>query len=83
MNDETTILGKVEEAPDSRIGNVSVRAWLAIMLTATVCLMNLAAITAQILHVQQAAQFVLEIKEPLYSGWLLSLGFYFGQKDKR
>jgi|GEM_PF-3088871 len=80
MNDETQTL-TVREA-DSTIGNVSVRAWLAVMLTATVCLMNIGAIAAQIFHAAQAAQFVLEIKEPLYSGWLLSLGFYFGQKGK-
>ena len=64
---------------DSQVLGVSVRAWLAIMLTATVCIMNLVALWPSLHGLNQ---YVLKIEEPLYSGWLLSLGFYFGQKNK-
>ena len=70
MTDETTLISK---EPESRVMGVSVRGWIALLLTATVCAMNL------IPQIREAAQAV-EIKEPLYSGWLLALGFYFGQK---
>lgn len=70
MTDETTMITKEAE---SRMLGVSVRGWIALILTGTVCAMNL------IPQVREAAQAV-EIKEPLYSGWLLALGFYFGQK---
>lgn len=68
--DETTFTGKQE--PESRMLGVSVRGWIALLLTATVCAMNLIPQFKNVLPV--------EIKEPLYSGWLLALGFYFGQK---
>ena len=81
MNEETTITTRATDQPaqDSRLLGVSVRAWLAIMLTATVCAMNLISLWPQL---NGAAAFVFKIEEPLYSGWLLSLGFYFGQKNK-
>lgn len=50
---------------ESNIYGVSVRAILVFILTATVCLLTARAI---------------EIKEPLYSAFMLALGFYFGQK---
>lgn len=50
---------------DSRIKGVSVRAWLALMLCYTVCMMSC---------------FGMKVEEPLYSAMLLALGFYFGQK---
>ena len=63
------------KVPDSSFMGVSIRAWIALILTSTVCFMNL-------ISIFKGVGFVLEIKEPLYSGWLLSLGFYFGQKNK-
>jgi len=53
--------------PDSTLFNISIRAWLAIMLTATVCAMS---------------GMRIEITEPLHSLSLLAIGFYFGQKNK-
>ena len=69
MTDETTITHK---EPESRVIGVSVRGWIALLLTATVCAMNLIP--------QFGNAIPVKIEEPLYSGWLLALGFYFGQK---
>jgi len=45
--------------------DVSVRALLAVMLTATVCVMHL---------------YGLDVKEPLYTLSTMAIGLYFGQK---
>jgi hypothetical protein len=50
---------------ESNIFGMSVRSVLILILTVTVCYMSLVA---------------LEVKEPLYSAFMLGLGFYFGQK---
>ena len=47
---------------------LSVRAWIALSVVWTVCWM---------------ATHQLEVKEPLYSLALLTVGFYFGQKTSR
>jgi len=63
---EPTTPTETKEQPiDSQILGVSVRAWITLILTLTVCGM---------------AAAVIEVKEPLYSAFLLALGFYFGQK---
>lgn len=72
--DQTQFIGKPGET-DSKIASISIRGWISLLLTLTVCAMNL---IPQIM----AATVPVEIKEPLYSGWLLSLGFYFGQNKK-
>lgn len=51
--------------PDSSIYDVSVRAWLVVMIVATVCGM---------------CAFGREVGEPLYTLVLISTSFYFGQK---
>ena len=53
---------------DSSLGGVSIRAWLAVILTLTVCLMS---------------GLGIAVTEPLYSALLLTLGFFFGQKNER
>lgn len=69
MNEETQITTRTtDQAPnDSQLIGVSVRAWLAILLTITVCVMALLA---------------LKVEEPLYTLATIALGFYFGQKNK-
>jgi len=52
---------------ESRILGVSVRGWMALMLTYTACIQS---------------SFGLTIKEPLYSLVLMAVGFYLGQKTK-
>jgi len=56
-----------EDEVRSAIYGVSVRGWLAVILTLTVCGMSAASVP---------------VVEPLYSAMLLALGFYFGQKTK-
>lgn len=50
---------------ESKLLGVSIRGWLAIMITLTVCGMAMGAV---------------EVKQPLHDMALLALGFYFGQK---
>ena len=49
----------------SSIWGVSLRGWLALITTVTVCIMSLQGIS---------------IEEPLKAGWVAALAFYFGQK---
>lgn len=68
MEEQTSITTKPSETPqDSQLVGVSVRAWLAILLTITVCVMAL---------------LTLKVEEPLYTLATIALGFYFGQKNK-
>jgi len=52
---------------ESELLGVSVRAWLAVLMTVTVCIMS---------------AWQVEVSEPLYSGFLFGIGFYLGQKLK-
>lgn len=56
-----------DQRGESQIFGASTRFWLALLITFTTCLM---------------AAMGTKIEEPLYSGFMLSLGFYFGQKLK-
>lgn len=51
---------------ESKLWGVSIRGWLVMVITLTACTMSM---------------FKWEIKEPLYSAFLLCLGYYFGQKN--
>ena len=50
---------------ESKVFGVSVRSFITLLLTFTVCYMSLC---------------LIKIDEPLYSAFMLCLGFYFGQK---
>ena len=52
---------------ESAVLGVSVRAWVTILMVVTVCMMS---------------AWDLAVEEPLYSGFLMGLGFYLGQKTK-
>jgi len=75
MEDETSMTSKVSvpvvqsisaDLPtDSKIFQVSVRSWLAIVFTGTICAMSLMG---------------KEVIEPLYGLGYLAIGFFFGQK---
>lgn len=52
---------------ESKIFGISVRAFILIVLTMCVCGMAVRA---------------LEVKEPLYSAFLIALGFFYGQKTQ-
>ena len=55
----------LNKVAQSQVWSISIRGWLALMLTITVCVMSGVGV---------------EVIEPLYSMALLALGFYFGQK---
>lgn len=63
--DETQILTK--PANESRAFNVSIRAWVCLLVTLTICYMSVAE---------------LEIREPLYTLGGMVIGYYFAQKEK-
>ena len=50
---------------ESKFLGVSIRGWIVVFITVTVCTMS---------------GFDRKIDEPLYSAFLLCLGYYFGQK---
>lgn len=56
-----------EPSGESKVMGISARGWIAFFLTITVCAMSIV---------------VVDVKEPLYSAFLLALGFYFGQKKQ-
>lgn len=53
---------------ESKIFGISVRGWLAIIIVFTVCGMS---------------PFGKKIEEPLYSGFMIALGFYLGSKSQQ
>jgi hypothetical protein len=72
MSDATTIsTGETQlftKAPgESRFGNISIRAWLALMTTATVC-------SLVVMGKQIDANFTAQ--------WGMILAFYFAQREK-
>ena len=74
----TTSVGKPNDP--STIGGVSVRAWLAVLITITVC----ANWTANMVMASLGITSVnIVIPEPLYSAFSLVLGIYFGQALKK
>jgi len=52
---------------ESNVYGVSIRAWIVVILTLTVCVMS---------------GLNVIIEEPLYTAFSLAIGFYFGQKTK-
>lgn len=64
------------ESGSSMFG-VSIRAWLAIVIIVTVCL-----ISAFQSWVNYRSGSDVMVTEPLYSMALIALGFYFGVKNK-
>lgn len=61
MSDET------ENPKESKIFNMSVRAWVLMIVVLTVCIMSV---------------FGLKVEEPLYTLVGSVMGFYFGDKKK-
>lgn len=64
----------------SAIFGVSVRGWLAIILTVTVCVICAASVVFISLGWTSST---ITIPEPLYSGFMTALGFYLGQTMKK
>ena len=74
MNEET------EQPSPSTAGGVSIRAWLATIITLTICLNW----TANMFMASLGYTSVnITIPEPLYSAFTMVLGIYFGQAMKK
>lgn len=78
MTEETAIITRPDH--DSRVGGVSVRAWLVMMLCGTVCFISIA---VPVLGYLVTGDLVIEIKEPLYSLSIAAASYYFGQTTKK
>lgn len=78
--DEMPIAAPARNNLDSQIFGMSIRAIIVVLLTLSVMGMNLAKLICVLVGYPEVATAIGEIKEPLHSGFLLSLGFYFGQK---
>lgn len=77
MSEQTDFVSK--EPNGSYILGVSVRGWLALMLTFTVCTI----VAGNILMASLGYTSVnVTVPEPLYSGFMTALGFYLGQLKK-
>ncbi len=64
----------------SAVGNVSIRAWLALLITITIC----ANWTANMVMASLGYTSVsITIPEPLYSAFMMVLGMYFSQATKK
>lgn len=69
MEDETQIFEKAKPpVEESRIMNVSMRGWIALIVVLTVCAMSV---------------MNLEIREPLYTLAGMVVGFYFAQQKQK
>lgn len=76
MSDPTPQLP--EPSSDSRIGNVSVRAILALMLVGTVCVVTFGNFVLSYF----TGDLILRIEEPVPTLAVAALSFYFGTKSK-
>jgi len=69
-----------EAKPASSVGSISVRAWLALLITVTIC----GNWTANMVMASLGYTSVnIVIPEPLYSAFMMVLGIYFGQANKK
>lgn len=69
-----------DKTTTSHLASVSVRAWLAAMIAATVCV---AFLINMIMAILGYTSVNIVIPEPLYSGFTMVLGIYFGQQLKK
>lgn len=65
MSSEQTLTNNMN-GDNSQLFGVSIRAWIVVVITLTVCSCCFIRIT---------------VTEPLYSAFLISIGYYFGQKQ--
>lgn len=89
MEDQTSVINKADattvdaEDPqprDSKIGNVSVRSLIALTLVLTVCIMCIAYVACDVaISMITKTLPTFDIKEPLYSGFMVAIGAYLGK----
>ena len=87
MEEQTSTITKTESSGDSKDVNngseffgVSVRAWLAILITLTVCCNWTVNMMMSMLGYTSVN---IVVPEPLYSAFTMVLGIYFGQQLKK
>ncbi len=81
MSDDTIQPGTGDEPKAaSAVNNISVRAWLAIIITLAVVLNWTANMTMAALGYTSVN---IVIPEPIYSAFMMVLGMYFGQATKK
>lgn len=78
MSDDTIQPGNADST--STVNNISVRAWLAIIITLSVTLNWTANMTMAALGYTSTN---IVIPEPIYSAFMMVLGMYFGQATKK
>lgn len=79
MSEQTEFV-EAQKPNSSTVNNVSVRAWLAILITITIC----GNWTANMIMASLGYTSVnITIPEPLYSAFTMVLGIYFGQALKK
>jgi len=81
MNEQTEITDKttITRSEPSAVGNVSIRAWLAVLITITICANWTANMVMASLGVTSTN---ITIPEPLYSAFMMVLGMYFTQATR-
>lgn len=76
----------LDSTGESKFFGVSVRAWLALQLAFTVCIISVGKVViyTYMIMFHGASDLIPEIKveEPLYSFAAFAFGFYFGQQKK-
>lgn len=80
MSDDTIQPTPPGESAPSAVNNISVRAWLAIIITLAVVLNWTANMTMAALGYTSVN---IVIPEPIYSAFMMVLGMYFGQATKK
>lgn len=80
--------GNRESGDGSTIRGVSVRAWITLMVIATICGNHMAVSVAALYNAVVSKDFanigsITTITEPLYSVSLIAIGFYFGKSTSR
>jgi len=78
MNTDTTITPKLDSG--SNIFGISVRAWLAIMIIGSFCLVCLVRATISIVQLLRGEPTTVDIPQELNGLALTVTGFYLGQK---
>lgn len=86
---ETTTKTTGDVLPDSTVFGISVRAWIVIMFSLTICATHMAVVIAVLIDALWFAKdwgkvgTYTNISEPLYGISMIAIGFFFGQKTHK
>ena len=82
MDDVTTMLTKQPATSESRFGRISIRGWLAIIITATACLNITTIITYLVVTKAIDASVLANLIANFIAQWGTVLAFYYAQREK-